>query len=991
MSSFKSIVGVLALTLVATTALLAQTAGSIDGQVVDSQGAAVIGATVKAVDKAGKEFSAVTDQNGRYRIRGLVAGTYSLKAESPGFSVFETTDIEVEAGKSIEIPVLLSVAGITEQVDVEDEGSVSTDNANNASALILKEEDLEALPDDPDDLETALQALAGGAAGPNGGQIYIDGFEGGNLPPKEAIREIRINRNPFSAEYERLGFGRIEILTKPGSDKFRGQAYFNFNDDAFNTRNPFSENKADSRRMFYGGNISGPLVKGKASYFLSLNNRDISSGQIVNATIIDPAFNIVPFQQEFTVPNKRFSISPRLDYQLNENNTLVGRYEFERRTSENQGIGGFTLPTRGISSENTEHTLQLTETAILNARTVNETRFQFRSDSTDRMGDSTDPAINVQAGFVGGGATTGFSFDRSKRWELQNYTTTALGKDAQHAIKFGVRVRGAILDDRSESNYNGTYTFSGFLDDNGTPDPADDVFVSSIEQYRQKLLGNPDPRYNPNQFSITDGNPLASISQYDIGLFLMDDWRVSPGLTLGFGLRYENQTNISDGMNFAPRLNFAYSPGAGGARAPKDVFRGGIGVFYSRFNQNTVLTAERLDGVSQQQFILNQTNDTLGLLGQPVFGLNGVANTLTAAQLLNVEPGSSTPRVIDPNARAPYTIQGAFSYERQLPGRSTVSVYYVASKNLHLLRSRNINAPVCPSGAVCPVDDEIALNALRPDPTAGNIYQFETSGVQTSQQMIISFRTFFSQSLTLFSNYRLGKTEGNSDGGFPSYSYDVNLDEGSSSRDRRHFFFLGGSVGLPWGGISLRPFVIAGSGTPFDITAGQDRNGDSIFNDRPTFAELSDACLANGITASWCDTAGNDPNAIIPRNFGRGPSFFTINLGIDKNFGFGGSGDTAQSQSSNSSGRGGRRGGRRGGNVFGGGRRGSSRGGGRSPYNLSVGLRFRNLLNTNNQNAPVGTISSNLFGQSTDTIGGFGRGGSSGGNRTVELRLRFRW
>ena len=967
-----------------TLTVFGQQAGTISGQVVDAQGAVVIGATVTAEDLSGNEKNNVTDERGNYSISGLRPGRYTIRVVAPGFDEFTTTDVRVVAGRKTEIAVLLSVKGVQEEVNVGEEGSVSTDVQNNASALVLKEDDLETLPDDPDDLEQALQALAGGAAGPNGGQIYIDGFQGGNIPPKEAIREIRINQNPFSAEFDRLGYGRIEILTRPGADKFRGSAYFNFNDDAFNSRNPFSTVKGDTQSKFYGGNLSGPIKKNKASFFLSFNNRDIDSGSIVNATIIDPNLNIVPFQQEITVPNRRFSISPRFDYQINDRNTLVTRYEFERRTSSNQGVGGFTLPTRATESENTEHTFQLTETAIINSRTVNETKFQYRYDNRERIGESSQPAINVLSGFNGGGSTTGLNFDRDKTWELQNYTTTALGKNAEHTIKFGVRVRGTTLDDRSESNYNGTFTFSGFVDDNGTPgDPTDDFRVSSIEQYQQKLLGNPDPRYNPNQFSISAGEPLASVSQYDVGLFVLDDWRVNPGLTLSLGLRYENQTNIGDGLNLAPRFSFAYSPGAGGARAPKTVIRGGFGIFYTRFSENFVLTAERLDGVRQQQFIIGGGDPLLGL---PVFTIDGVTNVPTVAQLANVAPLASTPRVLAGDLQAPYTMQGAFSFERQLPGRSTFAIYYIASRNLHLIRSRNINAPVCPPGFDCPTD-EASLQALRPDPTLGNIYQYESSGVLEQQQLIFSFRSFLSRNFTLFSNYRVGRAEGNADGSFPWYSYDTDLDYGDSRLDRRHFFFFGGSFGLPWGGVSVRPFIIAGSGSPFDITTGQDNNRDSVFNDRPTFAQLDAACQANGITASWCDTSGNDPNAFIPRNFGRGPSFTTVNLSLDKTFGWGGpkSADAGQQQRSS-----GRRGGRRGGRVFGGGgRRGGFGGGERKPYSLRVGLRFSNLLNTNNQNSPVGSINSALFGQSTNTTGGFGRGGSRGGNRRIELRLRF--
>lgn len=951
-----------------------QQTGIISGQVTDSLGDAIVGATVSVIDKNGTEKTAITNNKGEYRINGLATGKYTVRVFSENFSLYEATDVDITTGKTSDFPVIMSVEGISEEVQVEGDGEVSTDPSANASALVLKEKELESLPDDPDDLEQALQAMAGGAAGPNGGQIYIDGFEGGNLPSKDAIREIRINQNPFSAEYNRLGFGRIEVLTKPGSDKWRGQSFFNFNDSVFNSRNPFSENKADSRAYFYGGNISGPVVKNKSSFFLNIDNRQVDDGSIVNATIIDSNFNIIPFQQEFTIPNRRFSISPRFDYAINENNTLVARYEFERRTAENQGIGDFSLPSRATSLENIEHSFNITETAVLNAKTVNETRFRYRYEDNQRTGDNTIPTINVLDAFTGGGSSIGLNYDRESDWELQNYTTTSFGKDSQHAVKFGVQLNGTKLEDRSESNYGGTFTFS------------------SIEQYRQKLLGNTDPINNPIQFTITTGNPLADISQYDVGFFITDDWRVNQGLTLSFGLRYENQTNINDSLNFAPRFSFAYSPGAGGQTPPKTVFRGGFGIFYDRFSENLSLQAKRLDGVSQRQYIVLNSNP---LLSQAVFTLDGVTNVPTAEQLAGLAPLTSTPRLIADDLQAPYTMQAAFSIERQLPGRSNISVYYVASRSLHQIRSRNINAPICPPGTVCPTNPSEIL-ALRPDPTKGNIFQYESSGVAQQQQLIFSFRTLLSQNFTLFSNYRLSKAEGDSDGGFPQYSYDLSDEYGISAFDRRHFFFFGGSVTVPKVNVSLRPFIIAGSGSPFNITAGRDLNSDSIINDRPTFGQLNDACIARGLNTDWCDVAGEDPNAIIPRNYGRGPGLVTVNLGINKNFGFGGGGNNSannqQGSGNTGGGPGGNRGGGRGG--FGGPGMGGMFGGGgneRKPYNLSVGVNIMNLLNTNNPNSPVGNILSPSFGQSTNTGGMFGRGGGSGGNRRVEFRSSFRW
>ena len=208
-----------------------------------------------------------------------------------------------------------------------------------------------ALPDDPDDLAAALQALAGPSAGPNGGQIFVDGFTGGRLPPRASIREIRINSNPFSAEYDRLGFGRIEILTRPGTDRYRGQVSLNFNDDALNSRNPFSDTRPAIQTRQYGGNFGGPLLKGKASFFVDFDKRDIDDQSLVVGQTLDANNNIVDFNETVPVPNRRTSFSPRIDYQINANNTLVARYNYTK-TTRITGAGGFSLPSRVYDSEN---------------------------------------------------------------------------------------------------------------------------------------------------------------------------------------------------------------------------------------------------------------------------------------------------------------------------------------------------------------------------------------------------------------------------------------------------------------------------------------------------------------------------------------------------------------------------------------------------------------------------------------------------------------
>src|SRR6187401_2042783 len=255
----------------------AQSTGSISGVVQDTLGAVVVGANVTVVGPDGKEKTFTTNQRGEFTATSLPPGKYTVRVSAPKFALYENTEVDVTSGKKEELIVPLTVQAVDEQVNVDTDSGVSTDPDSSTSATVLKGKDLDALPDDPDELEQALQALAGPSAGPNGGQIYIDGFTGGRLPPKEAIREIRINQNPFSAEYDRLGFGRIEILTKPGADKFRGNAFFNFNDESLNSRNPFAPNRAASQLRFFGGNVSGPIQKGKSSFFLDINNRDVDN------------------------------------------------------------------------------------------------------------------------------------------------------------------------------------------------------------------------------------------------------------------------------------------------------------------------------------------------------------------------------------------------------------------------------------------------------------------------------------------------------------------------------------------------------------------------------------------------------------------------------------------------------------------------------------------------------------------------------------------
>src|SRR5215212_8604912 len=271
-------------------AALAQQAGSLRGQVSDEFGGVIVGATITVTDASGKAKTTVTDNDGGFAVVGLQPGRYSVRVFSTGFAPFENPEVDVAAGRN-ELPkVTLGVSLEKEEVTVASEGPLSVDTAS-AGAIVFKGKDLEALPEDPDELAAALQALAGPAAGPNGGQITIDGFEGGRIPSRDSIREVRVNDNPLSAENDRPGFGGIQIFTKPGTEKLRGSFGMTFNDESLNSRNPFlrSEKRPPFQYRQYSGNLSGSIVPKKSSFFLDFNRSETDDNDLVNGFVLDPA------------------------------------------------------------------------------------------------------------------------------------------------------------------------------------------------------------------------------------------------------------------------------------------------------------------------------------------------------------------------------------------------------------------------------------------------------------------------------------------------------------------------------------------------------------------------------------------------------------------------------------------------------------------------------------------------------------------------------
>ncbi len=1030
-----------------------QARGSLRGTIKDELGAAIVGATVTIIDPSGTAKTTVTNGEGVYTVAALPAGKYIVIVSAQGFAPSDEAEVDLAAGQRETFDVTLKVTIEEQNVTVAAETPLSTESTNNANQTLITGKDLDALPDDPDELAAALQALAGPSVGPNGGQIFIDGFTGGRMPPKDSIREIRINQNPFAAENDQPS-GRIDILTRPGTDKMRGTMFFNFEDESLNSRNPFSADRTPYQVRQYGGNLGGPIVAKKASFFVDFQRRETDDNELVRGTMLDANLNPIGFGFGVVTPRRNLTFSPRIDYQLNGNNTLVARYSFSRNQDQNVGVSGFSLPERAYDRASTQHNFQITETAVLNASMINETRFQFTRNRNELFGNNTIPTLNVSGAFISGGSQVGEVLTANTSWELHNFLAWQKGT---HALKFGGRLRGVSIDDSNPNNFGGNYVFTGGLvpqlDANNNPIFGQPIFVDSLERYRRTLLFS-GPGFNltpeeirergggASQFSISAGDPLAKVKQIDAGLYLQDDWRVKPNLTFSYGLRYENQSNISSLLNFAPRVAVAWSPGAADStRPPNMVIRAGGGVFYNRFSENNTLLANRFNGVNQQQYSISErpiyedVNGVLTFVGAQPTPLDAFYNPAPN----NIPPVSSltaarqiTWRVAD-DLQTPTVYLGGIQVERQLPYRFTATVGFYSIHIRHVIRARDINAPL--PGSIT------AANPLgtRPLGEIGDVYQYESSGRFDQNQMFIAFNNRFSRTISFFSSYALSKTQNDTDGQggglFPANSYDLSDEYGRAAFDVRHRFTFAGTITLPWKQISLNPFITVASGRPFNITTGQDTNLDRQFTERPSFAPAGADCNDPNIACTAFGNFNRNPapgEELIPRNYGQGPGFFSVNMRISKTWSFGSTAASAaanrnnqnqqQGQAAAGGGRGGRsnRGGGGGGGSqvripsggpsmgMGGGQRGPGGGipglggGGAAEgkrYSMQLSVNFTNLFNNVNLSTPVGSLSSPSFGQSLGlggSFGGFGGpggggfgGGGGAGNRRVSAQLRF--
>jgi hypothetical protein len=915
---------------------IAQTA-TLRGAVLDPSGAAVPDASV-TLTLGSQTQHAKSGADGHYAFHSLAAGDYSLTVSAQGFAPLTIPSVPIAAGAAKDLNLPLSIAVEQQQVTVEDQSQgIGVSSDQNASQTVLKGGDLDALSDDPNELQNELQALAGPAAGPNGGQIYIDGFEGGQIPPKSSILEIRVNQNPFSAEFDRIGYGRVEIITKPGSQKFNGMISGFGSTSALDTRNPLLPADEEQPSYYFDsefGNLTGPISK-HAAYFFNAFYTNRQNQNIVDATNPDdPSSKLI---ETYPNPLSYLSINPRVDFMIGQNNMITVRDSIFRSTQSGGGVGALNLSDQAINSEDLENTLQVGETWIVNQRLVNETHLQWRRIRNEQAAVSPYPTVTVQGAFTTGGNSSGVLQDHEDNLELQNYSTATAGK---HTLRFGVRLRSYRDANYSTAGANGTYVFS------------------SIDNYDPS-----NPYANESQFSQTIiHNRLARALLFDGSLFFEDDWKVSPNLGIGLGLRFEEQNRIHDHADWAPRVSFAWSPRHTGNGPAKTVIRGGYGWFYNRFTvPNSFFSS------AGSPYVIEAIHD------------NGINQTSVVQNFDDSESGSTIPSIhtIDPHFHAALDMQGGIGVDRQIIKGITGNITYLYTQGVHQYLTDNITAPTF----------DPSTYTITGDTPATYNYQFQSGGVYKQQQIIASASVRWKH-FGLNGSYTFNDAKSDTQGvtSQPSIAQNPGFDYGRASFGIRHRMFLLGTYTAPHG-VIFAPLLAAQSGTPYNFTIGQDLTGNNQFNARPTYAAVCDTTQQTIVKTQYgcfdADPVGKNEK-IVPYNVGTGPANFVLHIRVSKVVGVGPRIKGEKEDDGFQAG---------GGSVSG---RGLSGGGAqihldaKAPrkYNLTFVVVALNVFNVANWGTPNGVMTSPLFGK-TQSLAGGQFGTPTPGNRTIMFQTQF--
>lgn len=939
---------------------------------MDPSGAVIAGASVslQAVP-GGAPARTRTDGRGQYRIGGLAPGTYQVTGRAPGFQIAAGEVTVAAGGRTATLDLHLAIEAQPQQVIVQGSAPhLEVSPESNATAVVVSGKNLDALSSDPDELQSQLEELAGPSVGPNGGEIYIDGFTGGDLPPKSAIRSIRVNSNPFSVQNDHLGYGRIDILTKPGASSYHGSASAQYNDARMNALSKFLAGSGQPPPAYHtwlmDADLGGPLGKNTSSY-IAFQRRNINRANLVNTDVLDSSLNIVPYVASVDNPRTLTNVNPRFDFQLGSRNTLTINYEYYGIAENNDGVDTQSLPSTAFDTARRHHSLQFMDSQTLSASAVNQVNFQYLHFHNSQTPLNTSPALDVVGVFLGGGSSEGMDQRHETHYEFQDYATVTRGK---HLIQFGGFARDIRRSEDASANFNGTFTFNRISDYQQTQQALRQG--ESMAQIQAAGFG-------PSQFNLTAGRLGAFVNRLDVALFAGDDWRLFSRATVSFGLRFETQNGISDHADWAPRLGLAWA--LGGGANPKTVLRAGWGLFYERFDDDQMINAERLNGTNQTSYVVNN----------PTF----YPEVPAPSSLGSGDQSLPTVYRISSRLRSPYDMDLAASVERQVTRDATASVTYLYSRGEHRFLSNDVNAPL--PGTYDPYATGGAANGVRPlGNAAGNIYEYQSEGIFKQTQLIANLHVSAGDRLSIFGYYVFNNSHGDSNGpdDFASNPWNLLQDYGRAAFDLRNRGTVGGTVALPLA-LRLSTMLMATSGKPFSISLPQDLYGTGIHNARPSPATSSTPPAQVAATPYGVFDLAPPPTASpIPPHTGSGPANVILNLQASRTFGFGGESGRAHGGEGTAAGaaqqphhHGGQRG--LGGRGLGGGGGFGLGGATDRRFALTVSASALNALNTANLAPPVSTLGAPHFGESTSLAGGpfSAQVGNPVANRLVNVGL----
>ena len=638
---------------------------TVSGTVLDPSGASVPEATV-ILKQGSRQFrsSTKTDTTGVFQFKSMPEGTFTVEVQHEGFKV---ANISLQISKSPTPPltIRLELADILSEVSVDDSEStsVSTGISENANASSVNENLLDKLPVfDQDYVNTMSMFLDAGSLGTSGTQLIVDGMAATSIGvTTSAIQEVRINQNPYSAEYARPGRASIEIITKTSTPEYHGTVNFIFRDSTFNARDPFALQRAPEQRRIFEGALSGPVGHSKTTSFLfSANRQEEDLQSTVFASLLSGVTHAtVPS------PKRNTQASFRLSHQFNENHSSFWHYNEWDYPSTNQGVGGFVLPEAATNLKQWEREFIFNDRLSLSPHWLTQFQILAGLEYHSTNGTSAAQKLIVRDAFTSGGAQIDQS-ETEAHFQLNEIVSWSSGK---HLVKFGLNIpdwsRRGI---NNQNNFGGTY------------------FFSSLDEFAAR---------HPFAFRQQTGSGHVVFLQKELGGFVQDEFRLRPNLSLALGLRFNWQNYLDDNKDFAPRIAFAYSPG----KKHKTVLRGGAGIFYDRTGAGPIADTLLYNGKRLKNLLIVDPN---------------YPNPFSEVGSVNVQPTEMAR--FDPNICEPYTLQYSVGVERQIAKRTTMALSYNGSLGVGLFRSRDINAPVGPDYQLRPNPE---LSTLRQIESSG--------------------------------------------------------------------------------------------------------------------------------------------------------------------------------------------------------------------------------------------------------------------------------